>query len=247
MGRGRRTHGAARALAAGVVLAAVLAGCGGGAEPDPLRGKQWALNALRLPEAWKTSEGRGVTIAVIDTGVDLQHPDLKAHLVAGHDFIDGDADPEDHNGHGTHVAGIAAAVTDNGVGIAGGAPDAKIMPLRVLSKAGTGDPKTIATAIVWAAQHGAEVVNLSLGESGEMARLLRGGILNPAIRIAVQHGAVVVAAAGNDGTLKQPYKISTPVLVVNATDREGNPAPFAVRRDWRSWTSDPRCSAVRHW
>ncbi|HEY3687047.1 MAG TPA: S8 family serine peptidase [Streptosporangiaceae bacterium] len=226
MGRRRRTHGVTRTLAAGAVLAVVLAGCGSGAEPDPLRGKQWALNALRLPEAWKTSEGRGVTIAIVDTGVDLHHPDLKGHLVAGHDFIDDDADPEDQNGHGTHVAGIAAAVTDNGVGIAGGAPDAKIMPVRVLSKVGSGDPNTIAAAIVWAARHGAEVINLSLGESGEMARLLRGGVLNPAINIAVQNGAVVVAAAGNDGALKQPYKVSTPVLVVNATDRNGRPAPF---------------------
>ena len=214
-----------RWAAGGLVVAVVAAGCGGG-DPDPLRDRQWALDVMRLPQAWKDGRGGGMTIAIVDTGVDAHHPDLKDHMVAGYDFVDHDSDPEDENGHGTHVAGIAAAVTDNGLGIAGGAPQAEIMPIRVLSRAGTGDRETIAAGIVWAARHGANVINLSLGESGLMAHLLRGGVLNPAINLAVRDGAVVVAAAGNDSTLKQPYELSTPVLVVNASGRDGRHARF---------------------
>ena len=114
----------------------------------------------RLVDAYEGCGAREPPIAIVDTGVDTHHPDLKDHMVAGYDFVGHDSDPEDDNGHGTQVAGIAAAVTDNGVGIAGGAPQAEIMPIRVLSRAGTGDRETIASGIVWAAQHGANVINL---------------------------------------------------------------------------------------
>ncbi|MCZ0980284.1 S8 family serine peptidase [Streptomyces diastatochromogenes] len=150
----------------------------------------------------------------------------QGRLVAGHDFVDGDDQPKDLNGHGTHVAGIAAAHTDNGVGVAGGAPGAKIMPVRVLGADGSGSNANITQGIVWAADHGAHVINLSLGESGLMARLLKGGTLNQAIAHANAKGAVVVAAAGNDSTVLQPYKVDTPVLVVNAADEKGQPASF---------------------
>lgn len=196
-----------------VIMMVVAAGCG--STPDPLRDQQWGLDALKLPKAWESGRGDETVIAVVDTGVDPEHPDLKDHLVDGYDFVDRDADPRDENGHGTHVAGIAGA-----------APDAKIMPIRVLTRAGTGERNTIAAGIVWAAEHGAKVINLSLGENALMARLLRGGVLNPAINVAARHGAVVVAAAGNDSTLKQPYELTTQVLVVNASDRQGAPARF---------------------
>ncbi|MFC9384991.1 S8 family peptidase [Streptomyces venezuelae] len=214
-------------LTALVVLTAALAtGCGSDEEPDPLRGQQWALDALKLPDAWKTSKGEDTVIAVVDTGVDLDHPDLKGRLVDGYDFVDGDDEPKDLNGHGTHVSGIAAAHTDNGIGVTGGAPGAKIMPVRVLGADGSGTDANITKGIVWAADQGADVINLSLGESGLMARLLKGGILNQAITHANGKGAVVVAAAGNDSTALQPYKLDTPVLVVNAADRHGQPASF---------------------
>ncbi|MFI6815056.1 S8 family peptidase [Nonomuraea sp. NPDC050328] len=206
-------------------LAAGLAGCGSDG-PDPLRGQQWALGGLNLPGAWDQSRGGDIVVAVVDTGVDLGHPDLKDHLVDGYDFVAGDEEAADQNGHGTHVAGIAAAVTDNGVGVAGGAPEAKIMPVRVLSTLGAGDNATIIKGVIWAADHGAQVINLSLGESGLMSRLLKGGVLNQAIQYAWNKGAVVVAAAGNDATIKQPYKVGTPVLVVGASDPQGRPASF---------------------
>ncbi|MFJ7960475.1 S8 family serine peptidase [Streptomyces sp. NPDC096319] len=209
------------ALTAGLVT-----GCGDDDEPDPLRAQQWGIDALKLPDAWKTSTGQDTVIAVVDTGVDLDHPDLKGRLVAGYDFVDGDDQPKDLNGHGTHVSGIAAAHTGNGIGGAGGAGGAKIMPVRVLGADGSGSNENITKGIVWAADHGADVINLSLGESGLMARLLKGGVLNQAITHANGKGAVVVAAAGNDSSALQPYKVDTPVLVVNAADESGRPASF---------------------
>ncbi|MEU6114318.1 S8 family serine peptidase [Streptomyces sp. NPDC047117] len=216
------------AVLACVALTSVLvAGCGDDHEPDPKRGQQWALDALKLPAAWQTARGDDVVIAVVDTGVDLDHPDLKSRLVRGTDVVDDDSDPTDHNGHGTHVAGIAAAATDNGVGVAGGAPGAKVMPVRVLTAAGSGSKEDITHGILWAAEHGADVINLSLGETGLMAKLLRGGALNRAITTAHDEGTVVVAAAGNEGAETQPYRLTTPVLVVGASDQHGKPASFS--------------------
>ncbi|MFJ6698819.1 S8 family peptidase [Streptomyces sp. NPDC091272] len=215
-------------LATAVTSAALVTGCGDGTtKPDPMRDQQYALTSLKLPDAWDRAKGDDTVIAVVDTGVDRGHPDLKGRLVDGYDFVDNDNDPTDKNGHGTHVSGIAAAATDNGVGIAGGAPDAKIMPVRVLGADGSGKDADIAKGITWAADHGAHVINLSLGESGLMARLLKGGVLNSAIAAAHSKGAVVVAAAGNDGTALQPYKPRTPVLVVGASGPANRPADFS--------------------
>ncbi|MEU6846544.1 S8 family peptidase [Streptomyces sp. NPDC046716] len=213
-------------LAAVLLLTATACG-DDDSKPDPMRDDQWALDALHLPDAWDTSKGDDTVIAVVDTGVDEDHPDLKGRLVDGHDFVDNDDDPKDLNGHGTHVSGIAAAHTDNGVGIAGGAPGAKIMPVRVLGADGSGSNENIIKGIKWASDHGADVINLSLGESGLMAKLLRGGTLNAAIKYAYGKGVTVVAAAGNDGDDVQTYKVGTPVLVVGASDTSGAPASFS--------------------
>lgn len=213
-----------RILSVAVVL--IVAGCST-EQPDPLVSQQWAIPAIKLPQAWQTARGDDVVIAIIDTGVDTGHPDLKDKIVKGYDFVSNDDDPMDQNGHGTHVAGIAAATTANGVGIAGAAANAKIMPVRVLGTVGAGDDATIVKGIMWAADHGAQVINMSLGETGLMSRLLKGGVLNPAIQYAHGKGAVVVAAAGNEGTAKQPYKPTTQVLVVGASDQRGRPADFS--------------------
>jgi len=206
-----------------------------GGDGDPLRPRQWGLDALRLPEAWRVSKGGGVTIAIVDTGVDPDHPDLTAKLVPGRDLVDGDAVARDPNGHGTHVAGIAAAATANAVGIAGAAPAARIMPVRVLRADGSGDERTIAAGIGWAAAHGADVINLSLGEEGFASRLRRNGPLNGAIRRAVaQDGAVVVAAAGNEGRAGGVYRAAVPVIVVGATGPSGAPALFSNFGDQRA-------------
>ena len=115
---------------------------------DPLRNEQYALGALRLPAAWSRAQGEGAVIAVVDTGVDLDHPDLADHLLPGTDLIDADDRPDDPNGHGTHVAGLAAAVGGNGIGITGAAPEARILPVRALRTDGSGSsgpPRTVPT------------------------------------------------------------------------------------------------------
>lgn len=216
------------ALLTGLLCAGLAAGCGDDKDKtDPMREQQWALDTLRLPAAWDDAKGDDTVIAVVDSGVDLDHPDLKDRLVRGYDVVEGDRSPKDGYGHGTHVAGIAAADTDNGTGIAGGAPSAKIMPVRVLGPDGSGTNADITKGIVWAADNGADVINLSLGEGPLMSNLLQGGILNKAIQHARDKGAVVVAAAGNDGAATQPYRVDTPVLVVGASDKNGRPADFS--------------------
>jgi thermitase len=172
----------------------------------------WGLSDPLLPhpgvsalEAWEATEGAGQTIAVVDTGVDLTHPDIAPNLWAnpspgpdgdlhGYDFVDGDGDPDDYQFHGTHVAATAAAIAGNGLGIAGVAPEAEIMAVRVLDGDGSGFTDDIAAGIVYAAEHGAGTINLSLGgPAGE------DGATEDAIELAGAEGAVVVAAAGNEG------------------------------------------------
>ena len=203
--------------------------------PDPLLPQQWAVSQLRLPEVWNRAvRGDDVVIAVVDTGVDLDHPDLVDKLVPGIDIVDGDDTPQDTNGHGTHVAGIAAATTGNGIGVAGTAPGARIMPVRVLGTDGTGTDEGIAQGIDWAVANGADVVNLSLGETGVLSRISKGGPLNTSIRNAAAQGVVVITAAGNEGTVKRNYRAGTPTLVVNATNPAGQLAQFSNSGDLRS-------------
>src|SRR6478672_10734448 len=134
---------------------------------DPLLGRQWGLDQIKAPGAWSRGAlGAGATIAVVDTGVDLGHPDLRSKLLPGVDLVSDETctpGAQDLNGHGTHVAGIAAAATNNGIGVAGTAPQAKILPVRVLDSTGSGTAADIDAGIRWAADHGAQVINLSLG------------------------------------------------------------------------------------
>ncbi|HJK92783.1 MAG TPA: S8 family peptidase, partial [Polyangiaceae bacterium LLY-WYZ-15_(1-7)] len=174
---------------------------------DPYYKHQWHLDQIQMPGAWQRSQGQGVVVAVIDTGVAYadagrfrQAPDLKqTRMVAGRDFVDRDDRPFDEHGHGTHVAGTVAQSTNNGVGVAGVAPQAAIMPIRVLDRRGAGSWGNVAAGIRWAADHGADVINLSLG----------GGTPSRAIANAIAHahrkGVVVVAAAGNTGRGRVQY------------------------------------------
>jgi subtilisin family serine protease len=167
-------------------------------------GHLWGLGATPgaavLP-AWDRSRGSGQVIAIVDTGVDLTHPDLAGNLwtgpggIHGHDFVDGDDIPDDFNMHGTHVAGIAAAIAENEQGVAGVAPRAQIMAVRVLDGDGSGTTESIANGVSFAAARGAGVINLSLGGPPEAAD----AAMEAAISQAEQAGAVVVAAAGNGG------------------------------------------------
>jgi subtilisin family serine protease len=206
----KREHGKARTAAATTSCSTTSyrydsgGSPGSGAVNDPLFPRQWGLTQINAPGAWARGvKGSGATIAVLDTGVDLNHPDLQGQLVAGHDFVadknDCPAGPQDENGHGTHVAGIAAAATNNGIGVAGTAPDAKIMPVRVLDAEGSGSVDDIAAGIRYAADNGANVISMSLGELPVLSQIDPD---NAEIAAAIQHawdkGALVVAAAGNE-------------------------------------------------
>lgn len=190
-----------------ISLLAVTPGSAAADAADPLRGEQWGLDQIHAPEAWATSTGEGVTIAVVDTGVDLTHPDLAENLVAGATIVgcapthptcgDGSWGGAFIDIHGTHVAGIAAAPR-NGVGIAGVAPDASILPVKVL-QGGAGAADDVAQGIVWAADNGADVINMSLGTlpGGQVLTSALFPELVEAVKYARDAGVVVVAAAGN--------------------------------------------------
>lgn len=204
------------------------------ASDDPLRNLQYGLDRTGVEAAWGRARGAGVAIAVVDTGVNLQHEDLQARLIGGRDFVDGDDLAQDENGHGTHVAGVAAASTDNGIGIAGVAPDASIMPLRVLDVEGTGVESNVVEAVRFAVRRSGElgmrlVVNLSLTDL-EVEGATSSERLEEVIREAWQAGAVVVAAAGNESLPYSDYPAAGPnVLSVGATDAEDRRAGFSNR------------------
>jgi serine protease len=159
--------------------------------------EQWFLELQGIPNAWSVTQGKGVTVAIVDTGVNLEHPDLKPNLLPGYDFVDDDAEPMDIAGHGTHVAGLVAA---HGLAL-GVALEASLLPIRVLRDLSGGSISTVAQGILWAANllpdkpnpHPADIINLSLG-SNEYSSLLE----NVIARVQAQ-GVLVVAAAGNNG------------------------------------------------
>ena len=235
-------HRLTGALAVAVLVVATLPGPALGATNDPYFAQQWGLSRIEAEQAWTTSDGTGALIAVVDSGVDLGHPDLSTKIVANPDadFVEPNGtckkEPgknggrtcvqdgaQDRNGHGTHVAGIAAAITGNGVGVAGTAPGARILPVRVLNADAEGDTGQVAAGIRYAADKGADVINLSLGfltGQGEVLNLI--GELDPvysAISYANAKGSVVVVAAGNDsGPVCAEPAAAPAVLCVGATD-----------------------------
>ena len=178
------------------------------------------LDTIEADAAHATSTGSGAVVAVIDTGVLASHEDLAGRLVPGYDFVDNDADPNDGNGHGTHVTGIVAADAGNGLGIEGVAPGAKVMPIRVLDDSGSGTGEGVAKGIDYAVAHHADVINLSLG--GDAVDTIVGGddAFTKAVQNALDKGIVVIAAAGNDTApfCEQPA-VTGPLLCVGAIDR----------------------------
>lgn len=166
---------------------------------DPKYQFQWHLDQIRMPEAWTRNQGEGVVVAVVDTGVTPVEDLGGTELVPGWNFVDNSPDTRDDHGHGTHVAGTIAQTTHNGIGVAGVAYRAKIMPIKVLSAGGSGSVGGIAEGIQWAADHGARVINMSLGGP------FYSQVLAKAVRYAHERGVVVVCAAGNDGRGKVSY------------------------------------------
>ena len=183
------------------------AGAAAGASPDPDVDRQWAHQALAFSDLWPTTRGAGITVAVVDTGVQANHPDLDARVLPGAAFVSGTLEPgggaTDVNGHGTHVAGIIGA-GENGVGVVGVAPEVTILPVRVLNASGSGPNSGIAAGITWAVDNGAVVINVSIGSDTNSAAVAA------AVNYATNHGIVVVAAAGNNHQLQPPDDAALP-------------------------------------
>lgn len=217
---------------------------------DPQYAQQWGLQKINCPTAWaKTKGSTSVTVAVVDTGVDLNHPDLVANLVAGYDCVDlvgvspktgwrwegdylsRDNVPQDEVGHGTHVAGTIAASTNNSVGVAGVTWNCKIMPVKVLARmvkistgavTGSGTASDIAFGIRYAADNGAHIINLSLGGYNNTF------VERDAVAYAIGKGCSVVAAMGNDNTATPSYPAAYPDVVavgaIDQSEKRANPA-----------------------
>lgn len=180
---------------------------------DPLKDQQWSLKAVDAEKAWPLSTGANVIAAVVDTGVDLNHPDLKANLVEGYNAEQPGTPPQDGHYHGTHVAGIIGAVANNGEGITGIAPNVKIMPIRTISQGGVAE---VADGIVWAADHGARVINLSLGWDNPSASVEE--TIQRAVKYALDKNVVICAALSNASN-NNPR--STPDNLANKPGFEG--------------------------
>jgi serine protease len=190
---------------------------------DPLYAKQWNLRQIGMPDAWKLAQGNGVVVAVLDTGVAYEDyknfhvlEDLKGlTFVDPYDFVGNNKHANDDHAHGSHVTGTIAQMTNNGLGVAGVALDVKIMPLKVLSGSGSGSVGGIADAIRYAADHGAKVINMSLGGA------FPSRVLAKAVKYAHDKGVVVVCAAGNESRGKVGYPAAYPgAIAVSATQQD---------------------------
>lgn len=196
---------------------------------DPLTQNQWYLKTLNMEQVWNDyGVGKsGVTVAVLDTGVDYDHPDLVGRVIKGPDYVDRDLDPKDMHGHGTHVAGIITAGLNNQEGISGMAPNVKILAIRVLDAKGSGSLFNIAKGIAYAANNGAKVINMSLGSpsGGSTMRTLA----NFLSKYAEARGALIIAAAGNSGGAIGFPAAASEFLSVGAVNEDKYIASFSNR------------------
>lgn len=186
----------------------------------------WAIKQFDVEKAWRFSEGEQVNVAVIDTGCDLTHEDLKECLLPGKNFIDHNSEPQDDNGHGTHVAGTIAAI-NNGIGMVGVAPKAKILPVKSLAGNGAGSHVSIADGVRWSVDNGAELITMSLGSPMPSKTLER------AINYAINNNVVVFCAAGNSGNsvdIQYPANF-LPTISIGAIGRKLNVSSFSCCGD----------------
>jgi thermitase len=193
---------------------------------DPGFDEQWGLIKAGFEDAWSRTRGKGVRIAVVDSGAAVRHPDLRRKIALGRDFKHNDSSVEDRAGHGTHVAGTVAAMTDNRKGVAGGCPACKLIIAKVFDPA-QGFDFAIARGITWSADSGAEVINCSFTGPGNSRAL------KDAIDHAARKGAVVVAAAGNGDTDRPKYPAAYPgVIAAAATNQEDQRTSFSNFGRW---------------
>jgi subtilisin family serine protease len=194
---------------------------------DPMLPEQYALQKVEAGKAWTVNPGKDtVKIAIVDTGVDLEHPDLKAKLLDGYNALNPGQPPKDDARHGTHVSGIAAAIGNNAVGVAGLASNCKILPVKVLG-ANSGSLESISAGLIWAADHGADVVNMSLGTYTENQTL------GDAVKYALGKNVVCIATMGNDNTEKKRYPAAYPgMIAVGSTDENDKKSGFSNYGPW---------------
>jgi len=210
-------------------------------DPYFRQGDQWSLtgatSSIGAPAAWCVASGAGIVVADVDTGADFGHPDLAGKLVAGAAFLGGSGQKtgsgqsavQDDNGHGTMTTGLIVAHTDNGVGIAGVAPSASALVVKALDSNGSGYWSDISAAIEWATDHGARVMNLSLGSDKPLTGDASG--MPAAIDYAYSHGVAVALAAGNNSLPLTDYQVSQidrEALVVGAVGRTGQVAWYST-------------------
>ncbi|HEY9724765.1 MAG TPA: S8 family serine peptidase, partial [Oscillatoriaceae cyanobacterium] len=202
------------------------------------------FDRLEMEKAWAITTGApSQVVAILDTGIDPNHPDLKDHLVPGYNFVANTPNPRDDFSHGTACAGVVAATANNGVGSCGIAPGVRIMPVKVLDHLGNGPLETAARGLVWAADHGATIASMSFGQDQPSQAL------DDAIAYARAKNVVVIAAMGNDGeeVVKHWPADSAGVLAVGATYDDDTPALFTTAGDWvgvaapgtQIWTTMP--------
>lgn len=189
---------------------------------------QWNLPAIETNRGWNLSKGsKDVIIAVIDTGADLDHTDLHGQFVSGYNVVDPKKKPSDDVGHGTHVSGIIGALVNNGEGVAGMSWYNKIMPVKALDASGSGTTYAVAEGVIWAADHGAKVINMSLGNYADSQ------FLHDAIKYAYDRDVLLVAASGNDNTERPGYPAAYPeVLAVGATNQDMSRAEYSNYGDY---------------
>jgi subtilisin family serine protease len=222
--------GPVRAAAVTVtVLAAVLAAAPLAGAGLDVGGSSWQASALDLPLAWQVTGGSPTTVvAVVDSGVQADNPALQGRVLAGYDFVHGDTDTADDNGHGTAVAAIVASVC----------PGCSILPVKVLDANGTADWATVSAGIVWAADHGAQVINLSVGAPRAL------DIVGAAVAHAISKDAIVVAAAGNDGKDESFYPAMYPgVVSVAGVDQTGGRSTWSNFGSWVT-VAAPGCATT---
>ena len=226
-------------LAAGALLA--LRAAGAGASDDRFFSQQWNLAQIGASDAWSVSTGAGVVIGIVDSGIDASHPDLAGKVDAFADCLGGscrEGTARDSDGHGTAVAGIAAAKTGNGAGIAGVAPDARLVVARVLGPDGSGVTEDINRAIQWVVDKGARVVNLSLGEPDLVIVSRLGTPLKPGVEYAWSRGAIPVLASGNYEDLSGSGSANygdLHAVVVGATDKAGKVPGYSTSLGNAMW------------
>jgi subtilisin family serine protease len=220
---------------------------GARASNDPFFKNQWALGRIGAEQAWTRTTGAGVRIGIVDTGVDLNHEDLAGKVVEGTSCVGSGGDQakckgsaQDDQGHGTHVSGIAAAIKDNGKGIAGVAPDAVLVVAKVLGSSGSGQGADVIGGIKWVVDHGAKVVNLSLGDPAQLLNvLISENELKEGVDYAWSHGAIPVIAAGNSNTgglgLEGSNYGDMNAIIVGATGPDDKPASYSTSTGNAKW------------